>query len=177
MLKSADMNYIRFIALLLLSTVSLCTAAEAEQPAAAEAPLTMDAALEKVQFITEKKPNPHAKYYMFFYTASWCSPCRAVMPKIIDEYAKMMANEYMEVIIVSFDDTVEEALAYLEKCHSPFAAVMNNSEEPGKMPGCLTDVCSVPHIVVVDATGKFIYRGHALRYSEWQQRTATVAQQ
>ena len=165
------MIFIRHIALLLLSTCGICTATETEQPAAAEAPLTMDAAIEKVQFITEKKPTPNAKYYMFFYTASWCSPCRAVMPKIIDEYAKMMADEYMEVIIISFDDTVEEALAYLQKCNSPFAAVMNNSAEPGKMPGCLTDVCSVPHIVVVDSTGKFIYRGHALRYSEWKKRT------
>ena len=93
MLKSCDMNFIHHIALLLLSTCGICTATETEQPAAAEAPLTMDAAIEKVQFITEKKPTPNAKYYMFFYTASWCSPCRAVMPKIIDEYAKMMADE------------------------------------------------------------------------------------
>ena len=160
--------------------MSACACSMAQEPAQQAAPVLpskMTAAIKQTQFITEHKPNPYARYYMFFYTASWCSPCRAVMPKIIAEYSRMMTNRYMEVIVVSFDDTPEEALAYLSKCQAPFAAVMNNSAEPAKMPGCLTDVCSVPHIVVVSANGDFVYRGHALRFAEWQQRTASFAQQ
>ena len=163
------MNVIRWISFFL---IAMCNPAVAEETVQVAAAPTMAAAIEPTQFITEIKPNPKAQYYMFFYTASWCSPCRAVMPKIIAEYPRMKANDYMEIIVISFDDDVSAAQSYLSKSGAPFAALMNNSAEPSKLPGCVTDVCSIPHIVIVDAHGNFVYRGHALRYKEWKSRTA-----
>lgn len=165
------MNIIRFI-FLLLTSISVASAAQEPKlspPPAQDSP--MATAIENTQFITEHKPNPRAQYYMFLYTGSWCSPCRAIMPKIVAEYSQMMTNRHMEVIVISFDDTPEAARAYLTKSNAPFAAVMNDSPEPAKLPGCRTDVYSIPHIVVVDSAGQFIYRGHALRYSEWKRHT------
>ena len=137
----------------------------------------MSIAIKRTQFVTEHKPNPAAKYYMYLFTASWCSPCRALMPKIIEEYPKMMVGRHMEIILVSFDDTEDEALTYLRKYDAPFATVMYNVEPPHSLPGLPPDVNAIPHIIVVDSAGKFIYRGHGLRYSEWKQRTGGMTQE
>ena len=145
------------------------SSASASPPAAQS---TMAHAIENTPFITTHKPNPRADYYMYFFTASWCSPCRAVTPKIIAEYPAMMTNRHLEVILVSLDDTPEQALAYLNKYNAPFAAIMLPTLKKFPLPGCPSDMGVVPHIIVVDAHGNFIYRGHALRYSEWRSRTS-----
>lgn len=134
-------------------------------------PTSLAQAIDNTPFITEHKPDSQAQYYMYFFTASWCAPCRAVTPKIVAEYASMISNHYMEVILVSFDDTEEQARAYLRKYEAPFAAILFSSLPSHPLPGCPPDVNAIPHIIVVDSHGNFIYRGHALRYSEWKSRT------
>lgn len=155
----------------LLAACSLWAQTPALEPAPAVA-TPMAQAIENTPFITSHKPNPHAQYYMYFFTASWCSPCRAVMPKIIAEYPAMMTNRHLEVILVSLDDTTEQALSYLRKYNAPFAAIMHSSLKEISLPGCPVEVTSIPHIIVVDNHGRFIYRGHALRYTEWKSRTS-----
>ena len=159
---------------LLAAACLLCSCATAQTPDLQPAPSSvtpLSQAIENSPFITTHKPNPHAQYYMYFFTASWCSPCRAIMPKIIAEYPNMMQGRRLEVIVVSFDDTAEQALAYLNKSKAPFAALMFTSLSQFPLPGCPADVNAIPHIVVVDALGNFIYRGHALRFAEWKSRT------
>lgn len=165
------MKIISAIAASLLAASSLLAHSSALESAPAVA-TPMSQAIEDTPFITPHKPNPHAQYYMYFFTASWCSPCRAVMPKIIAEYPSMMTNRHMEVILVSLDDSTEQALSYLSKCNAPFAAIMHSSLKELAFPGCPAEVNAIPHIIVVDNHGRFIYRGHALRYSEWKSRTA-----
>ena len=151
---------------------SLFAQDSASAPAVA-APTPLAQAIQNTPFLTAHKPDTQAQYYMYFFTDSWCAPCRAVTPKIVEEYASMIADHYMEVILVSFDDTAEQALAYLSKYNAPFAAILFSSLPANPLPGCPADANAIPHIVVVDAHGNFIYRGHALRYSEWKERTAS----
>ena len=153
----------------------------ASEPAAPQAPAVpavatpMAEAIERTTFVTAHKPNPHAKYYMYLFTASWCSPCRALMPKILAEYPNMVKDNQMEVILVSFDDTEADALIPVNKFAAPFALLMYNTEASAGMPGLPPGVEAIPHIIVVDSSGNFIYRGHGLRYAEWQKRTAPAS--
>lgn len=153
----------------------------ASEPAAPQASIVRDAespmslAIARTCFITEHKPNPNAKYYMYLFTASWCSPCRALMPKIVSEYPNMIKDNQMEVILVSFDDTAEAALDHLRKFSAPFSLLLYNTEASSGMPGLPPGVDAIPHIIVVDSSGNFIYRGHGLRYAEWQKRTAPAS--
>lgn len=168
------MNMLRTLFAGLLALGSFSVSGQVAAPPPTEStPLSV--AIENTPFITEHKPNPHARYYMYFFTASWCSPCRAVTPKIIAEYPAMMRNRHMELILVSFDDTPEQALAYLRKYHAPFAVIMYTSLQELALPGCPADVNAIPHIVVVDNHGRLIYRGHALRYAEWKDRTSDTS--
>ena len=45
-------------------------------------------ALADAGYFTETEANPKAKVYIFICSASWCGPCRALMPQIVKEYEK-----------------------------------------------------------------------------------------
>lgn len=156
---------------LFLAMLSCCAVAPAQEnaPAAATAPASaMAKAIEQTNFITAHKPSTEAKYYMFLCSASWCSPCRYVMPKIVKEYPNMMANKDVEIILLGLDRSPEFTRKYLEKYNAPFAALQYKSDEGLKLPGFPRDIMGIPHIVVVDAEGKLLYRGHAMRYADWK---------
>ncbi len=143
----------------------------AQEPApakAAPAATPMAQAIEKTAFLSGNKPSTEAKYYMFLASASWCGPCRMVTPRLVKEYPNMMANKDVEVILLSCDRTPEEALKYLAHYNAPFAAVMYGSPEATALPGCPTDIHGIPYIVVVDAQGKMLYRGHGMRFADWK---------
>lgn len=160
-----------------LAPIAATAQEAAPQPPSQEqvtAPSPMATAIAQTSFITNKKPSTKAKYYMYLASASWCGPCRRVTPALVGEYPNMMANNEVEVILLSCDRTPEAAQKYLEHYNAPFAAVMYGSPEAAKLPGCPTDIRGIPHIVLVDASGKLIYRGHGLRFAEWKLQIQNV---
>lgn len=48
------------------------------------------------------------KYYLFYYTASWCGPCQQFTPSLVDFYKKHKNDEFEVVLITS--DGSEEAM-------------------------------------------------------------------
>jgi len=42
------------------------------------------------------------KYYIFYYTASWCPPCQAYTPSLVEFYSKNK-NENFEIVLISSD--------------------------------------------------------------------------
>ncbi len=124
--------------------------------------------LQGAEYLTNARPNLKAKYFIFLHSASWCGPCRAVTPRLVAEYPNMMANKDVEVILLSCDSTPQKAIEYLSHYNAPFAAVMYGSPEAMALPGYPQDIHGVPHIVVVDAYGKMLYRGHGLRFADWK---------
>lgn len=75
----------------------------------------LDGNLEKLEgrrlrrYQAELKPT---KYYLFYYTASWCPPCRKFTPSLVDFYedTNEQRDEY-EIILISSDrdeDAMEE---------------------------------------------------------------------
>lgn len=164
---SAYMKAINFF----LALLSCASVTMAQEPAVAAAPVAatpMAQAIAKTNFVGNKKPSTEAKYYMFLASASWCGPCRAVTPRLVAEYPNMMANKDVEVILLSCDSTPQKAIEYLAHYNAPFAAVMYGSPEAMALPGYPQDIHGIPHIVVVDAYGKMLYRGHGLRFADWK---------
>lgn len=154
----------------------------AEQPAATPepakpaAPSPMALAIEKTAFLTNKKPSVTARYYMYLASAKWCGPCRRVMPALLAEYPNMIADDSLDIIFLSCDRTPDDARKYMEQYKMPFAGVMYGSAEAAQLPGCPTDIRGIPHIIVVDAAGNLIYRGHGLRFVEWKAQIINAEQ-
>lgn len=123
-------------------------------------------ALEKATYLTETKPATDAKFYIFLESASWCGPCKAVMPKIVEQYPQMK-EAGVELILVA-NEPLESAKKYLESYKAEFAGVMPT--ELGEIPGRV-DVHGIPNMCMVDADGKTITSGHGRMVLQWRRLT------
>ncbi|MBT9448979.1 redoxin domain-containing protein [Akkermansia glycaniphila] len=69
----------------------------------------------------EKTPNTKAEYYIAYYSASWCPPCRNLAPHSVEGYNKHIAGQdKVELISISFDQTPQAAKAWAEKEKMPW---------------------------------------------------------
>ncbi len=112
--------------------------------------------LRKLNFFNAQ-PNTEARYYIYLYSASWCPPCRAEMPKIVADYAEMK-EKGVEIVLLGCDRTREKAEAYLKNFKAPFAGIM--VEEGGNLPGFVRPD-GIPYAVIVKNTGEVLVSNYA----------------
>ncbi len=124
------------------------------------------AACEEIEFLTDTKPSKKAKYYIYLHSASWCGPCKALMPEIVKEYKKMKKKN-VEIILIGHDKTPEAAKSYLEHYEAGFPGVLSSSADAKKLPG-ITAPNGIPAATIVDAKGNVLYSGHGKGALEWK---------
>lgn len=59
------------------------------------------------------------KYYIFYYTASWCPPCQQFTPTLVDWY-KENKNDNFELILISSDRNEDAMESYAAKKMMPW---------------------------------------------------------
>ncbi|MBQ2380887.1 MAG: TlpA family protein disulfide reductase [Akkermansia sp.] len=123
------------------------------------------AAIAKTKFFNAK-PSKKADYYIYLHSASWCGPCKALMPEIIKEYKKMK-RKGVEIILLGHDKTEDAAKAYLKSYKAKFAGVLDNSPDARSLPG-YTPASGIPAATIVDKNGKVITSGHGSIVLEWK---------
>lgn len=124
------------------------------------------AALEKSGYVTDAKAKPAARYYIFICSASWCPPCRALMPKIVDEYKKnMRRDDSVSLILLGGDSSPEGCKKYLSHYGAKFPALMNSQtiELPER-----PNTKYWPFAFIMDADGKLITSGHGSLVLDWK---------
>lgn len=95
------------------------------------------------------------KYFAFYYSASWCPPCRAFTPKLVDFYKSFKPQHpNFELIFVNHDNSAEDMLAYMKKDDMPWPAVRFDDIDSTKA----NQYCGegIPDLVLVDAGGKVL---------------------
>jgi len=66
-----------------------------------------------------------ADYYLFYFTASWCEPCRKSVSQLVQTYnAGFVGNDKVELILMSDDRTDDAALIWSKKESFPWPQVM-----------------------------------------------------
>ncbi len=123
-------------------------------------------ALSNIELLSGK-PLKGAKYYVYLHSASWCGPCKALMPQIVKDYKKMKKKK-VEVILIGHDKTPEAAKAYLEHYKADFPCILYTDPAVNSLPGYTANFAGIPHATIVDAEGNQIVDGHGKEVLEWQ---------
>lgn len=122
------------------------------------APADDAAAAEADDEPAEVSPDKRAKYYIYLHSASWCGPCKALMPKVIADY-KQMRKKKVEVILISYDQTVEAAQNYLKGYNAEFCGVLSTAPDAQNLPS-FRKADSIPYAMIVDKKGKVVTAGN-----------------
>ena len=101
-------------------------------------------------------PLASTKYFAVYYSASWCGPCKAFTPKLVDFYNRIKpANPNFELIFVSQDNSEKEMEAYMRVDKMPWPA-LSYRKASGKHP--MNDYAGpgIPCLVLIDDKGKVL---------------------
>ena len=143
----------------------------ANKPDSAAAPAEGNAvgeALKEIKkFVTSKKPNTQAKYYIFLESASWCRPCNMEMPSVVKAYKEFSKTKQVELILMSHDNDGATAKAFMKKYHGNFPCIIANSADAKVIPG-FKPANGIPHAIIMDASGKVITEGHGSLVAKWK---------
>lgn len=115
-------------------------------------------ALKKLKRV-DGKLNQKALMYVYLQSASWCGPCKKIMPDVVKMYKEMRKDGRVEVVLIGRDDTPDAVAAYIKgyKCKMP--AYFSEDKKIGELPG-FTKSGGIPHATIVDANGMVIGEGY-----------------
>jgi len=98
--------------------------------------------------------NP--EYYLFYYSASWCGPCRAFTPDLITFNRRMDRHENMQVVLAPSDRSAEDAVAYLKDYRMPWPSIDYGAWRSGKVDVPRNPNGTIPSVVLADRNGKVL---------------------
>lgn len=105
--------------------------------------------LKKYELTT--KPT---KYYVFYYTASWCGPCQAFSPTLVEFYNKNK-NDKFELILISSDDDEDAMEQYAKDKNMPWPQLKLSKVAAFKKK-INHGVRGIPSVIVCDLKGEVV---------------------
>lgn len=134
----------------------------------------MQDALKDITFLTDKKPNPKAKFYVYLQSSRNCGPCNQEMPEVVKQYKEMTKNK-TELIFVCRDSAENDAKEFMKKYGADFPCIMIGSPDVSKLPG-FSQSASFPWASIVDASGTELMNNHAkMIMMKWKDVTSKAA--
>lgn len=94
------------------------------------------------------------KYYVFYYTASWCGPCQAFTPSLVDFYEKNK-NENFELVLISSDQDEGAMEEYAKEKKMPWPQLKLKKSQDFKQE-FKHGVTGIPSVIVCDVNGEML---------------------
>lgn len=96
------------------------------------------------------------KYYLFYYTASWCGPCHKFTPSLVEFYDKYKpGNQEFEIVLITSDSDEESMEEYAAEMKMQWPQLKLSKAEKFKKefkhPGG-----GIPNLVLTDLQGNLI---------------------
>lgn len=115
--------------------------------------------LRECEFLLNKNYKKDAKVYLCLFSASWCPPCRAEMPRISKIYTEMLKDDPdIELIHFSRDRDESKAKAWAKEHDVKFPVVSFEGGNP------LDLHCNgIPHLFIIKANGVLLEEGHPMK--------------
>ena len=94
---------------------------------------------------------------MVDFWASWCPPCRAEMPKLVELY-KQYSAKGVEIVGISLDKTNEDWVKGIKNLNITWPQISDLKfwDSEG---AAIYGVSSIPHLMLLDKDGKILARG------------------
>lgn len=102
---------------------------------------------------------PPKKFYLLYYSASWCGPCRQVTPKLIEWYNANKTAEF-ELIFVSNDNDAKSMEGYMKDDKMPWPAFAYDTVGKEGRFGKYRTGGGIPHLVILKTDGSVVQEGH-----------------
>lgn len=96
------------------------------------------------------------KYYVFYYTASWCPPCQAFTPSLVDFYDKHK-NENFEIVLITSDKSEDDMEKYAADKKMPWPQ-LEQSKATSFKKKYNHGVRGIPSVIVCDLQGEIVSR-------------------
>jgi len=154
-------NILKCLMALIICASNVCTAEEKKEETNIGdlldrvIPHLMNSKGEKIEI----KALKEKKYIVFFWSASWCGPCRKFTPKLVEYYKNNGGGDQFEVIFIGVDKTEEKMQAYMKKNVMKWPTI----DFPERRGTGIKNFAKggIPRIMVVDKTGKILSKGSA----------------
>jgi nucleoredoxin len=146
----------KFVWMLAIIALLQTVAQSEEVPSVFREALKQKLVIMKDQEVAAHEIEKEPKYYVFYFSAHWCPPCRAFTPSLVEFYNEHPGKgKEFEIIFVSDDKDARAMVTYMKEMEMPWPAVGY------AMGPRLWDVRKyrgrgIPCLVVVDHQGKVL---------------------
>jgi len=125
----------------------------------------LDGNLEKLDGKKLKRYKPETtpeKYYVFYYTASWCGPCQKYTPSLVEFYEKVHPdNNKFELVLITSDSDEGSMEGYAADKKMPWPHLKLSKVEKFSK-DFDHGVTGIPSVVVCDLEGKIVAKTTSL---------------
>jgi len=97
------------------------------------------------------------KYVLVDFWASWCPPCRAEMPKLVELY-KQYKDKDFEIVGISLDKTNEDWVKGIKNLDITWPQISDLKFWDSEL-AAVYGISSIPHLMLLDKDGKILARG------------------
>jgi nucleoredoxin len=115
----------------------------------------LDGNLERLDVKRLKKcdqATKPAKYYVFYYTASWCGPCQEFTPSLVEWY-QANKNDNFELVLITSDSDDQSMEQYAVDKKMPWPQLKLRKVQDFKKK-FQHGVAGIPSVIVCDLEGK-----------------------